>query len=73
MSDDHIDDLIYFLEHPSEVSSDEETLVLRVNEAEQETIDNVVQEWRGEFIRKISNSLQTVLQYQQAHPEIRSL
>ena len=44
MSDDHIDDLIYFLEHPSEVSSDEETLVLRVNEAEQETIDNVVQE-----------------------------
>ena len=44
MSDDHIDNLIYYLDHPSELSSDEETIVLRVNETEKETIDNVVQE-----------------------------
>ena len=41
MSDDHIDNLIYYLDHPSELSSDEETIVLRVNETERETIDNV--------------------------------
>ena len=44
MSDDHIDNLIYYLDHPSELSSDEETIVLRVNETQRETIDNVVQE-----------------------------